>query len=419
MTPETLDASAGRIAAVILAAGTSSRMGTSKPLLPLGTGSVIERVIETVRQAGVGDLVVVTGHRAADVAPVVERPGVRHVHNPDYESGMFSSVRTGVGALRDDVDAFFILPVDCALVGPEVLRRLMRSRVDAPDAILHPTCCGVRGHPPLISGRHRKELARADATVDLRSFLERRRDAELDVDVQDLTILMDMDTPEDYERLRTFAEIMDALVEGAASVTATPVSAIAAATAAGTVTLPALGVDDALFLLGLLELPGRVVRHSRTVAVVGVALAEALKPDLAELDVDLVRAGCLLHDMAKGSPRHAAVGQALLENLGLCRLGSLVGSHMLISPEHLDTPLPTEEQLVYLADKLVVEDQVRSLEGRAARTLQKHAGDAAVAQGVEARLRASRIIAQRVEAIAGRSLDEIVATAGREAAPNG
>jgi molybdenum cofactor cytidylyltransferase len=387
---DTSDESAGGIAAVILAAGTSSRMGTSKPLLPLGTASVIGRVIETVRQAGVSDLVVVTGHRAAEVAPVIERLGVRHVHNPGYETGMFSSVRTGVAALRDDVEAFFILPVDCALVRPEVLRLLMRSHAGAPDAILHPTCCGLRGHPPLISGRHREQLARAGAADDLRSFLERHRDAELHVDVQDLTILMDMDTPEDYERLRRFAEIMDS------------------ATTPETVALPALGADDALYLLGLLNLPDRVVRHGRTVAAVGVALAEALKPTVAELDVDLVQSGGLLHDMAKAARKHAAVGQALLENLGLHRLGSLVGSHMLMPPEQLDAPLPTEEQLVYLADKLVVGDQVKSLDERAARTLQKHAGDAAVALGVEARLRASRIIAQRVGAIAGRSLEEIV-----------
>ncbi len=387
-------------AAIILAAGMSSRMGAGKPLLPLGATSVIERVIATVRQAGVSDLVVVTGHRVNELVPVVERLGVRHVHNPDYKTGMFSSVRTGVGALKGDVDAFFILPVDCALVRPEALRRLMQGRTGAPGAILHPTCCDVRGHPPLIPGLYRDELARAHAADNLGSFLGRHRDSELEVDVQDLSILMDMDTPEDYERLRRFAEIMDV-------------------GAAGGTPPPALGADDALYLLGLLDLPARVVRHSRTVAAVAVALAEALKPMVADLDVALVRSGGLLHDMAKATRNHGAVGQALLEDLGLRRLGSVVGSHMLMTPEHLAAPLPTEEQLVYLADKLVVEDQVKSLEERAARTLQKHAGDAAVALGVEARLQASRFIAQRVEEITGRRLNEIVAATDSKAAVDG
>ena len=161
------------------------------------------------------------------------------------------------------------------------------------------------------------------------------------------------------------------------------------------------------------------MRHSRTVAAVGAALAQALAGRMPALDAALARAGCLLHDLAKGAPQHGAVGQALLENLGLPRLGEVVGSHMVMSPEHLDSPFPTEEQLVYLADKLVVEDQITTLEERAARTLQKHAGDAAVAQGVEARLRTSRIIAQRVETLAGRSLDEIVAVANKEVDSDG
>jgi putative nucleotidyltransferase with HDIG domain len=327
---------------------------------------------------------------------------------------MFSSVLAGVRGLPGDLDAFFVLPADCALVRPEVLRRLMQvqaetlvesptatgsSTADPRRAVLHPTCCGRRGHPPLLPGYLGKKLLGADSSGDLRSFLNRHAGMDVEVEVQDLTILMDMDTPKDYERLRRIAAILDAAEVGAPRPSA-------------------LTGDDAMYLLRLLDLPDRVVTHSQAVARVAVTLAEAIAPQVDGLDIDLVRCGGLLHDMAKAARKHGLVGRILMENLGLQRLASVVGSHMVISPDQLDTPLPTEEQLVYLADKLVVDDRVSSLDERAASTLRKHAGDSEVARGVEARMGASLRIVQRMEALAGRRLHEILATIEPEGLPD-
>ncbi len=115
---------ATRTAAVVLAAGRSSRMGTSKPLLQVGQVTAIERVVSSLRAAGAGQVVVVTGHNPEALLPVLSRLQVDRAHNPDYDSGMFSSVRAGAAALSADVDAFFVLPVDCPLVTPRVLRLL-------------------------------------------------------------------------------------------------------------------------------------------------------------------------------------------------------------------------------------------------------------------------------------------------------
>ncbi|NLE10497.1 MAG: NTP transferase domain-containing protein, partial [Actinobacteria bacterium] len=130
-------------------------MGTSKSLLPLGTGRVIERVVAGASRAGIGDIVVVTGHEPDEVAAALAALPVRRAHNAGYDAGMFSSVQTGVRALRDDVKAFFILPVDYPLVSTAVLRALLHSAAGNPKGILHPTCCGLRGHPPLLAGRYR------------------------------------------------------------------------------------------------------------------------------------------------------------------------------------------------------------------------------------------------------------------------
>ena len=114
-------------------------MGTSKPLLPLGTVTVIERVVAAVARAGVSDIVVVTGHGADTVASVLAGLPVRQAHNAGYDSGMFSSVRTGARALQEDVEAFFILPVDYPLVRTQVLDSLLACFGGGGPGLLHPT----------------------------------------------------------------------------------------------------------------------------------------------------------------------------------------------------------------------------------------------------------------------------------------
>lgn len=377
-----------RMAAIILAAGKSARMGASKPLLPLGSASVIEWVISSVSRAGVSDILTVTGHNPDEIAPVLDRLGVRHVHNADYETGMFSSVQAGARALGNDSDAFFILPVDCPLVKPEVLKHLIRSYQEARGGILYPSCCGLRGHPPLISSRYRDALLLANGRDNLRGFLERHVDDAVDVDVEDPTILMDMDTPEEYQRIRRFAEIIYAADRTPGLRHASPTS------------------EDALYLLSLLEVPEHVIRHSQCVTMVGVALAEATQSLMPSLDVDLVRAACMLHDMARTQHKHAAVAQNILNSLGMRRLASIVGSHMLLPREILESPLLTEEELVYLADKLVMEDKVVSLDERAAHALQEHSQDAAALEGVRTRMRTAQIISQKLESILGKAVTD-------------
>ncbi len=126
-------------------------MGTSKALLPLGNVTAIERLVGSVTQARVDDVIVVTGHDPDEIAPILDRLPVRRVHNAEYESGMFSSVRTGVQVLDADTEAFMIIPADYPLIGTQVLDRLIDGFRQGDHGILHPACCGLRGHPPLIS----------------------------------------------------------------------------------------------------------------------------------------------------------------------------------------------------------------------------------------------------------------------------
>lgn len=397
--------SADRTAAVILAAGRSSRMGTSKPLLNLGSESVIERVVTGAVRAGVDDIVVVTGHEPDDLAAALEALPVRRAHNPGYDAGMFSSVQTGVGALRDDVEAFFILPVDYPLVRTEVLRTLLESFAGSGKGILHPTCCGLRGHPPLLVGRYRRAVLSAGPSETLHTLLEQHREDEAEVELNDATILMDMDTREDYQRVGRFAALLDAAA--GAGVGSSPAAGAGSSPAAEKG--PAIvSTEDALFLLSLLRMPEAVVRHCKAVAVVGEALARALAPRVPGLDVDLTRIACLLHDVARTQPKHAAVGQRVLSNLGLPRLGEIVGAHMVLPPELLDTPNITEEQLVYLSDKLVIDDRPAGLDEKKDRALRTWTLDPAALEGARRRMLIAESIRERVNAVLGRPLEEVL-----------
>jgi molybdenum cofactor cytidylyltransferase len=359
-------------------------MGSCKPALPLGSTSVLERLVGAALEAGVEDVVVVTGHAPEALSTLLGRLPVRSVNNAGYDAGMFSSVLVGVEALHADVKAFFMLPADYPLVSGQVFSRLLVAFEEGTSGIVHPTCCGRRGHPPLLSGRHRETLLSSPESGDLASFIERHDEDAVEVEVEDLSILMDMDTEDDYRRLSRFAAVDE---DSAPS------------------------RDDALYLLSLLDTPDHVVRHCCAVSATAQAMACALAPSAPALDIGLVSAAGLLHDMARTSGRHDLVGGTLLSNLGLRRLAAIVGAHMVLPADLLESTDLKEAHLVYLADKLVDEDQVVGLEERTSRALRKARDSDAGPQALEslvARMQAARAIQDRVEALLDRPLAEVL-----------
>ncbi|HZE20743.1 MAG TPA: nucleotidyltransferase family protein [Desulfobaccales bacterium] len=192
------------IAALILAAGYSARMGAFKPLLPLGQATFLEEAARRFRAAGVEDIRVVTGHRAEALSPVLKKLGVREVFNPNYSRGMFASVRAGVQSLEPNVTAFFLLPVDIPLVSPRSLADLLQAFRQRQARIIYPCFQGLRGHPPLISSACVANLP-PDPPGGLRAYLSRYHDEALNLEVQDEAVLLDCDTPENYRRLQAYA----------------------------------------------------------------------------------------------------------------------------------------------------------------------------------------------------------------------
>ena len=188
------------LAALILAAGCSARMEVFKPLLPFGRGTVIERVISTVHEAGVETIRVVVGWNAHLLIPILEHLGVPWVRNERFEEGMYTSVQAGVRDLPTGVAAFFVLPGDMPLVQSATLTRLIAEWDKRPGGILHPCFEGGRGHPPLIASFYIPEILRDAPSGGLRAVLGRHAQDAREVECADPGVLVDLDTPEEYRQ---------------------------------------------------------------------------------------------------------------------------------------------------------------------------------------------------------------------------
>jgi molybdenum cofactor cytidylyltransferase len=190
------------IAALILAGGRSSRMGVLKPLLTLGGGSIIEGVISVFREAGISDIIVVVGYQAEKIIPLLENQGVRWVKNEHYDRGMFSSVQTGVSNLAGNCRAFFLSPADIPLFCPATVEGLSAAYREKKVDVYHPCYGQRRGHPPLIAAALIPSILDFAEPGGMRALLAHSEVTSLNVDCDDPGILIDLDTPEDYERAK-------------------------------------------------------------------------------------------------------------------------------------------------------------------------------------------------------------------------
>ncbi len=163
---------------------------------------MIKATIQSLLGGGVFDITVVTGHRATELIPELNRLGVRHVHNPDYQNGMFSSVVTGVQSLSRRTEAFFMLPCDMPLVQGHTIHLLRDAYHRTLAPVVYPVFLQRRGHPPLITGRLCPEITSWSRPEGLRSLLALYDTQACEVQTADEGILMDVDTPEDYALVR-------------------------------------------------------------------------------------------------------------------------------------------------------------------------------------------------------------------------
>jgi molybdenum cofactor cytidylyltransferase len=320
-------------AAVVLAGGLSSRMKQFKPLLPLGEGTVADRVITTFLSAGV-DVFLVAGYRHDDIAAGIKKRDITIVYNPDYEKGMFSSIQAGVRRLQPAHKAFFMLPVDIPLVRPATIRQLTAAAAQNPERIIYPTFAGKRGHPPLIPSRLIPDILGWQMNGGLKAVLEGQEKLAREVPVADSNILFDIDTPEDYRSLLERFKRYEVPTDEECDVILKDICKVA---------------------------PDRI-RHSFKVAEVAVAVGKAMITAGHEVDIDLVRTAAILHDIAKGQKKHDIAGGKILRGLGFNTVGNIVAVHSTLADG--DLTLSAEIKIVFLADKLVGGEKPVSIEER-------------------------------------------------------
>lgn len=196
-TPNTKNES---VAAILLAAGRSERMGAFKPLLPFGRTTVIEACIHYLNAGGAEPIIVVVGHNAQQIRQLLKNAPVLFALNPDPSSEMGESIRCGVKALPASASATIVALVDHPAVPPDVVKSLINEwRRNAQSVI--PTWQGRGGHPVLVDLRWRHELETLDGAAGLKSFFQSHAEAVRRVPVGSQYIARDIDTWDDYARL--------------------------------------------------------------------------------------------------------------------------------------------------------------------------------------------------------------------------
>ena len=191
----------GSVAAILLAAGRSERMGAFKPLLPFGGQTIIEKCIEYLTGGGVETIVVVLGYRADDVRRQLATSSVRFAVNPDPDSEMSASIACGVRELPKQTEATLIALVDQPAITSDVVVTLINEWRTTGAKLVVPEYQGRGGHPVLVDLSFREDLLILDPERGLRALFDAHREDVRRVPVKSPFIARDTDTWDDYRAL--------------------------------------------------------------------------------------------------------------------------------------------------------------------------------------------------------------------------
>ncbi len=193
------------VSLIILAAGSSSRMGRPKQTLPWMGKDLLTYQVEQGGLSGVDELIVVLGENAEDYRPLLpeslERvPVYKIIENPDYERGKTTSVLAGLAAADPRATDWIFLAMD-APKPAHITDMLVEAHHAGGLPITYPWHNGIEGHPPVMNASLRSEIeAITEARRGLREITERDRDRVNRVEFADPIVIVNMNSPEDYER---------------------------------------------------------------------------------------------------------------------------------------------------------------------------------------------------------------------------
>jgi len=184
--------------AIVLAGGESKRMGSPKMILPYKGKTIIENVLENVLASDVERVVTVLGSSKDEVMKAIGKLPVLHCYNPNYKDGMLSSVKCGFEFLPADLRAAMVFLGDQPMAETAVINKMLNAYNESGKGILVPVFENKRGHPLLTDRKYRDEIMSLDDPEGLKGLLRRHPDDLLEVETENPSVLMDIDTREDY-----------------------------------------------------------------------------------------------------------------------------------------------------------------------------------------------------------------------------
>lgn len=190
------------IAAVVLSAGESSRMGRPKALLPIDGQTFIERIVSVLKECHVGRVIVVLGHDADELTRRIANLPVEILVNRDYRHGQLSSLQVAVRHLRADdrCDGMLVHLVDHPYISKKLVDVMVQRFYESQMSIVVPRFRGKRGHPVIFSRQLFGELLDAPMDQGAKAVVNAHRGETLEMDTEDEGITLDIDTPELYRQ---------------------------------------------------------------------------------------------------------------------------------------------------------------------------------------------------------------------------
>jgi molybdenum cofactor cytidylyltransferase len=187
------------VAALILAAGKSERMGSPKPLLRIHGRTFLEKIAEEAQSSQLHPIRTVLGHRSSEILEVLPQFQESAVINPKYELGQLSSLQCGLRSLAEtSLDGVMVFLIDHPFVHRDLANQLLRAFSAKTAPVVVPSFQNRRGHPMIFASSVFEELLRAPLDQGAVAVVKRHHAQILHLEVNDPGVLIDIDTPEDY-----------------------------------------------------------------------------------------------------------------------------------------------------------------------------------------------------------------------------
>ena len=193
------------ISAVILAAGESKRMGKqNKLLLPVAGEALLIKLIKSVCDSEVGQVIVVIGHEAEKIRRKLNNFPLSFVYNPNFSEGMTTSIKSGVKEVSPDCDGYMICLADMPFINTSEINKLIhayaQNRIKEKRLIVIPVYQGHRGNPVLFSTEFREDILEHKIEYGCKGVIMKNFESVKEIEMDDDSMLLDVDTLEDYQR---------------------------------------------------------------------------------------------------------------------------------------------------------------------------------------------------------------------------